>query len=129
MAVDIRPEASLLYSRPSYPDLFPLAVNRLGRSGRSRGTPTTQARFRATSLILAFDPKRCLQISKELYCLHQSAKLVHANLMPWTVLIDAAVSPSSVCIVTYGLILNLGDWKIAGLAHTIPLMTPDGSPF
>ena len=32
MAVDIRPEAPLLDSPPSYPDLFPLAVNRLGRS-------------------------------------------------------------------------------------------------
>ena len=66
--------------------------------------------------------KGVLQISKGLY-----AKLVHANLTPWTVLINAAVSLSSACIVAYGLILTLGDWEIAGLTHTILLMTPDGS--
>ena len=41
--VDIRPEAPPLHSRPSYSDLFPLVVNSIGRSGRSRGTPTIQA--------------------------------------------------------------------------------------
>ena len=59
MRVDIRPEAPLLHSRTTYPNFAPLAVNRLGRSGRSRGTPTIQARFHATLLILALDLKRC----------------------------------------------------------------------
>ena len=63
---------------------------------------------RATSLILALDPKVVLQISKRLYLLHQSAKLVHANVMPWTVLIIAAISLSSACIVKRDLTLTLG---------------------
>ena len=62
MRVDIRLRVPPLHSRPSYPNFFPLAVNRLGRSGRNRGTP-------------------------------------------WTVLINAAISLSSACIVTRDLIL------------------------
>ena len=108
MRVNLHPEAPLLHSRPSYPKLFLLAVNRLGRYGRHGGTLTTQTRFHATSQVLALDPKGDLQISKGLYFLHQSAKLVHSNLTPWTVLIDAAVSLSSACTVACGLILTLG---------------------
>ena len=59
-----------------------------------------------------------LQISKGLDFLHQSAELLHANLTPWTVLTNAAVSLSSAYIVAR-------DLKIAGLA---PLTSPTGSP-
>ena len=59
MGVDIRLRVPPLHSRPSYPNLFLLAVNGFGRSGRSRGTSTTQARFHAILLILVLDPKRC----------------------------------------------------------------------
>ena len=49
-----------------------------------------------------------LQISKGLDFLHHFAKLVQANLMLWTVLINAAVSLSSACIDTRDLTLPLG---------------------
>ena len=105
MGVDIRLGAPL-HSRPSNPNFFPLAVNRVSRPRRSRSTPT--ARADSTRNSADFDVGSILQISKLLYVLHQCAKLVHANLMPWTVLIIAAVSLSSACIVTRDLILTLG---------------------
>ena len=45
MRVDIRLGAPPLQSRPNNPKFSPFAVNRLGRSGQSRGTPITHARF------------------------------------------------------------------------------------
>jgi SCY1-like protein 2 len=55
--------------------------------------------------------KGVLQLSKGLAFLHQSAKLVHTNITPYTVLINLS-----------------GDWKLGGLGLTLPLTTPDGSP-
>ena len=52
--------------------------------------------------------KGVLQISKGPNFLHQFAKLVHANLTPWTVLINDVVSLSRSCIVACDLILTLG---------------------
>ncbi|CCA68430.1 related to bovine rhodopsin kinase and to YGR052w [Serendipita indica DSM 11827] len=55
--------------------------------------------------------KGVLQLSKGLAFLHQSAKVVHTNITPYTVLINQA-----------------GDWKLSGLGMTIPLTNPDGTP-
>ncbi|PVG01690.1 hypothetical protein CPB86DRAFT_823321 [Serendipita vermifera] len=55
--------------------------------------------------------KGVLQLAKALAFLHQSAKLVHTNITPYTVMINVA-----------------GDWKLAGFGHTVPLTQPDGSP-
>ena len=98
MGVDIRLGAPLLHSHPSYPTL---AVNRLRRS---RSMPTAHV---SSSLIL---PMGVLQISKGLDLLHQSAALVHANLTPRTVLINAVVSLSSARIVA----CNLSSTKVTG---------------
>ncbi|KAF8495373.1 kinase-like domain-containing protein [Gautieria morchelliformis] len=55
--------------------------------------------------------KGILQLCKGLDFLHTSARLIHSNISPSNVLINAN-----------------GDWKISGLGLTIALTTPDGSP-
>lgn len=55
--------------------------------------------------------KGILQICKGLSFLHTSAQLIHSNINPETIIINAS-----------------GDWKISGLGLTIPLLQPDGSP-
>ncbi|KJA27330.1 hypothetical protein HYPSUDRAFT_35179 [Hypholoma sublateritium FD-334 SS-4] len=55
--------------------------------------------------------KGILQLCKGLSFLHTSAKLVHSNVCPESVVINGA-----------------GDWKIAGLGLTIPLQTSSGTP-
>ncbi|KDQ16224.1 hypothetical protein BOTBODRAFT_54054 [Botryobasidium botryosum FD-172 SS1] len=54
--------------------------------------------------------KGILQLTKGLAFLHTSARLVHSNLTPNTIIINAA-----------------GDWKISGLGLTIPLVSADGT--
>lgn len=54
--------------------------------------------------------KGVLQLCKGLSFLHQSARSVHSNLNPNTVLLN-----------------KTGDWKLSGLALAIPLRQPDGS--
>ncbi|PPQ66892.1 hypothetical protein CVT26_009832 [Gymnopilus dilepis] len=53
--------------------------------------------------------KGVLQLCKGLSFLHTSAKLIHSNLSPESILINAA-----------------GDWKISGLGLTIPLQSASG---
>ncbi|KAF8184949.1 kinase-like protein [Mycena galopus ATCC 62051] len=53
--------------------------------------------------------KGILQICKGLSFLHSSAQLIHSNIGPESIIINSA-----------------GDWKIAGLGLTIPLMAPGG---
>ena len=53
MGVDIRLLSSPLPSRPSYPNFFPPAANRLSKSGRIRGTPWTVLINAAISLYSA----------------------------------------------------------------------------
>ncbi|CAK5279381.1 unnamed protein product [Mycena citricolor] len=53
--------------------------------------------------------KGILQICKGLSFLHSSALLIHSNLSPESIIINSS-----------------GDWKIAGLGLTIPLMAPGG---
>lgn len=75
--------------------------------------------------------KGILQLCQGLDFLHNSAKLVHTNLAPENILINAKVSftcsfpflPSLTV-----LYLTQGDWKIGGLGLTIPFLRPDGSP-
>ncbi|KAJ7074317.1 kinase-like domain-containing protein [Mycena amicta] len=55
--------------------------------------------------------KGILQICKGLSFLHSSAQLVHSNIGPESVIINSS-----------------GDWKIAGLGLTIPLLAPGGGP-
>ncbi|KAG9116805.1 hypothetical protein FRC07_007446 [Ceratobasidium sp. 392] len=55
--------------------------------------------------------KGILQLAKGLSFLHTSARLVHSNLTPSSVLINSA-----------------GDWKISGLGLTIPLLNASGEP-
>ncbi|EJD53253.1 kinase-like protein [Auricularia subglabra TFB-10046 SS5] len=55
--------------------------------------------------------KGILQICKGLSFLHTSARLIHSNITPNSVVINAA-----------------GDWKISGLGLTMPLVGTDGSP-
>lgn len=55
--------------------------------------------------------KGILQLCKGLQFLHSSARLIHSNIKPETIIINTA-----------------GDWKIAGLGLTIPLNSPDGGP-
>ncbi|TRM57589.1 hypothetical protein BD626DRAFT_551011 [Schizophyllum amplum] len=55
--------------------------------------------------------KGVLQICKGLSFLHSSAKLIHSNINPESVIINSA-----------------GDWKISGLGLTIPLLSGDGNP-
>ncbi|CAE7144266.1 unnamed protein product [Rhizoctonia solani] len=55
--------------------------------------------------------KGILQLAKGLSFLHTSARLVHSNLNPSSVLINAS-----------------GDWKLSGLGLTIPLLSPTGEP-
>ncbi|KAJ7756838.1 kinase-like domain-containing protein [Mycena maculata] len=55
--------------------------------------------------------KGILQICKGLSFLHSSAQLIHSNITPESIIINAS-----------------GDWKIAGLGLTIPLMAPGGGP-
>ncbi|GJJ12295.1 hypothetical protein Clacol_006536 [Clathrus columnatus] len=55
--------------------------------------------------------KGILQLCKGLEFLHNSAKLIHTNIAPENILINSK-----------------GDWKIGGLALTIPFLRPDGSP-
>ncbi|KZV84068.1 kinase-like protein [Exidia glandulosa HHB12029] len=55
--------------------------------------------------------KGILQVCKGLSFLHTSARLIHSNLTPSHVVINAA-----------------GDWKISGLGLTVPLVGTDGSP-
>ncbi|KAI0933145.1 hypothetical protein AcV5_005979 [Taiwanofungus camphoratus] len=55
--------------------------------------------------------KGILQICKGLSFLHGSARLIHSNLTPESILINSA-----------------GDWKISGLGLTIPLSKSSGEP-
>ncbi|KAJ7286048.1 kinase-like domain-containing protein [Mycena rebaudengoi] len=55
--------------------------------------------------------KGILQLCKGLSFLHSSAQLIHSNIGPESVILNSA-----------------GDWKIAGLGLTIPLMSPTGGP-
>ncbi|OCH95578.1 kinase-like protein [Obba rivulosa] len=55
--------------------------------------------------------KGILQICKGLQFLHTSARLIHSNITPESILIN-----------------NSGDWKLSGLGLTIPLSRPDGNP-
>ncbi|TFK67903.1 kinase-like protein [Pluteus cervinus] len=55
--------------------------------------------------------KGILQICKGLTFLHGSAQLIHSNISPESILINAA-----------------GDWKISGLGLTIPLLSQAGTP-
>ncbi|KAG9120806.1 hypothetical protein FRC07_003559 [Ceratobasidium sp. 392] len=55
--------------------------------------------------------KGILQLAKGLSFLHTSARLVHSNLTPSSVLINSA-----------------GDWKISGLGLTISLLNASGEP-
>ncbi|KAF5386880.1 hypothetical protein D9615_001686 [Tricholomella constricta] len=55
--------------------------------------------------------KGILQICKGLSFLHSSAQLIHSNINPETIILNGA-----------------GDWKIAGLGLTIPLLGPGGTP-
>ncbi|CAE6465506.1 unnamed protein product [Rhizoctonia solani] len=55
--------------------------------------------------------KGILQVAKGLSFLHTSARLVHSNLNPSSVLINSS-----------------GDWKLSGLGLTIPLLSPTGDP-
>ncbi|KAF7295265.1 Kinase-like protein [Mycena indigotica] len=55
--------------------------------------------------------KGILQICKGLSFLHSSAQLIHSNLGTESIIINSS-----------------GDWKIAGLGLTIPLMAPGGGP-
>ncbi|KAJ7090230.1 kinase-like domain-containing protein [Mycena belliarum] len=55
--------------------------------------------------------KGVLQICKGLSFLHSSAQLIHSNIGPESIIINSA-----------------GDWKIAGLGLTIPLLAPGGGP-
>ncbi|KAK4688451.1 SCY1-like protein 2, partial [Tremellales sp. Uapishka_1] len=54
--------------------------------------------------------KGTLQIAKGLGFLHQQARMVHLNLSPDAILVNAK-----------------GDWKLSGLSLTTPLTQPDGS--
>ncbi|KAL0567575.1 Protein kinase domain-containing protein ppk32 [Marasmius crinis-equi] len=54
--------------------------------------------------------KGILQVCKGLSFLHSSAQLIHSNLRPESIIINQA-----------------GDWKIAGLGLTIPLLQANGS--
>jgi SCY1-like protein 2 len=94
--------------------------------------------------------KGTLQIAKGLGFLHQQAKMVHLNLTPEAVLINAKVSerqgwPGVLCVlraarpdgewksrpawdVDQVLIPMQGDWKLSGLNLTTPLTQPDGTP-
>ncbi|KAF4615425.1 hypothetical protein D9613_002872 [Agrocybe pediades] len=55
--------------------------------------------------------KGILQLCKGLSFLHNSAKLIHSNINPETVVINGS-----------------GDWKISGLGLTIALQAPGGGP-
>ncbi|KAL1947967.1 hypothetical protein VTO73DRAFT_13691 [Trametes versicolor] len=55
--------------------------------------------------------KGVLQLCKGLSFLHTSARIVHSNITPESVVINSA-----------------GDWKLSGLGLTIPLSKPDGGP-
>ncbi|KAG6854961.1 hypothetical protein C0991_009784 [Blastosporella zonata] len=55
--------------------------------------------------------KGILQICKGLSFLHSSAQLIHTNINPQTIILNGA-----------------GDWKLAGLGLTIPLLGPGGAP-
>ncbi|KAJ6618313.1 kinase-like domain-containing protein [Mycena sp. CBHHK59/15] len=55
--------------------------------------------------------KGILQICKGLSFLHSSAQLIHSNIGPESIILNSA-----------------GDWKIAGLGLTIPLLAPGGGP-
>ncbi|KAI0703573.1 other/SCY1 protein kinase [Cytidiella melzeri] len=55
--------------------------------------------------------KGILQLCKGLVFLHTSARLIHTNITPESIIINSA-----------------GDWKISGLGLTIPLTKPDGTP-
>nr|GAT54100.1 kinase-like protein [Mycena chlorophos] len=55
--------------------------------------------------------KGILQICKGLSFLHSSAQLIHSNIGLESIIINSS-----------------GDWKIAGLGLTIPLMAPGGGP-
>ncbi|KAF7796884.1 hypothetical protein EIP86_008069 [Pleurotus ostreatoroseus] len=55
--------------------------------------------------------KGILQLCKGLTFLHDSARLIHTNITPESILINSA-----------------GDWKLSGLGLTIPISRPDGTP-
>ncbi|KAI0781099.1 kinase-like protein [Trametes elegans] len=55
--------------------------------------------------------KGILQLCKGLSFLHSSARLIHSNINPESVVINSA-----------------GDWKLSGLGLTIPLSKADGGP-
>lgn len=70
--------------------------------------------------------KGTLQIAKGLAFLHQQAKMVHLNLSPEAILINAKVSHKQVYARKPDLMQ--GDWKLSGLNLITPLNRPDGSP-
>ena|SRR5258705_3366215 len=71
--------------------------------------------------------KGILQICKGLAFLHNSAKLIHSNICPDSVIINGAVSGFEIRVDIYQTFLLQGDWKISGLGLTIPLQT-NGAP-
>jgi SCY1-like protein 2 len=73
--------------------------------------------------------KGVLQICKGLSFLHTSAKLIHTNISPETVIINSAVSGRFFGLPFHALTFTAqGDWKISGLGLTIPLLNSEGSP-
>ncbi len=84
--------------------------------------------------------KGVLQIAKGLGFLHQQAKMVHLNLSPDAILVNAKVSlPSSyhserppqeaseTDAAFFDPLLSQGDWKLSGLNLTTPLVQPGGT--
>ena len=74
--------------------------------------------------------KGILQICKGLSFLHSSAQLIHSNLNPESIIINAAVSLSIQPLRGIGVYAGCiqGDWKLSGLGLTIPLFGPGGAP-
>ncbi|EIN07701.1 kinase-like protein [Punctularia strigosozonata HHB-11173 SS5] len=66
--------------------------------------------YRSSLVDLDEIQKGILQLCKGLSFLHTSARLIHSNISPESILIN-----------------NSGDWKIGGLGLTIPLTSPDGN--
>ena len=66
--------------------------------------------------------KGLLQISKALEFLHENAGLVHGNLTPDAILINAKVSKTRICARhSKANVLRQSDWKISGLAFCSPV--------
>ncbi|QRV75342.1 SCY1-like protein 2 [Ceratobasidium sp. AG-Ba] len=77
----------------------------------SRQKPQVELDEVEASLCRSLIQKGILQLAKGLSFLHTSARLIHSNLTPSSVLINSA-----------------GDWKISGLGLTIPLLSASGEP-